>query len=124
MKFILQLVFLGLIILVPVCIYHVVILKQEGNAPQGGNTYQCVYDSCQHCALSAKQPGNQVELENTYKAPVNPAYNQEHQCNDIYDDQSNYHLFLRLVIVWTRFHKIYTINFLSFEVVREACPHG
>lgn len=44
--------------------------KQHGNAPKAGKTYKGVNDAAEESILTAKEPRNQIKLEDAYKAPV------------------------------------------------------
>lgn len=57
--------------------------EQERNAPQTGQTDDGVNDPAEQCALTAKKPGNQIELENTYKTPVRASNDGQNQCQSI-----------------------------------------
>lgn len=58
--------------------------KQQGNAPQTCKTDQCINDAAEHCALSAKEPCNQVKLKNANQSPVDGTDDGKDQCNCIH----------------------------------------
>jgi hypothetical protein len=47
--------------------------KQKGNTPQACQTNDGVDDSAEQSILTTKNPGNQVELEDTDASPVQTA---------------------------------------------------
>lgn len=49
-------------------------LEQQAYAPQTAKAYQSVYYPAHHGALTAEDPGDEVELEKPYKSPVYRAY--------------------------------------------------
>jgi hypothetical protein len=57
--------------------------EQEGNAPQSGKTDDSVNNTTENCVLTAKDPGNQIELENTDQTPVNTADDRQDQRQNI-----------------------------------------
>ena len=58
--------------------------KQEGNAPQTGKSYDGIDQSAEQSTGAAKQPGNQVKLENTHQAPVQTANDRKYQSDRIH----------------------------------------
>ena len=40
--------------------------EQQRDAPQSGQTDQCIDDSAKYCTLSTKEPCNQIKLKNAY----------------------------------------------------------
>jgi len=49
---------------------NVVSAEQKRQTPQAGKTNYRVNNTADNCILSAEDPGNQVEFENTHKTPV------------------------------------------------------
>ena len=47
--------------------------KQERNTPQAGKPDDRVNDPAKQRILTAKDPGNQIKLENAYQTPVSTA---------------------------------------------------
>ena len=52
-----------------------VFAEQHSDAPHAGKTYKRINNATDQGILTAKQPGYQIKLENTYKAPVQRADN-------------------------------------------------
>ena len=48
--------------------------KEQGDAPQGGKTHQCVNHPAYRAALSAKDCGDHVKAKDSHTAPVESAY--------------------------------------------------
>ena len=57
------------------------ISHQKRNAPNGTKTNKCVNDSADHTCLTAANPSNDIELENTDWTPVYTADNEKYQRN-------------------------------------------
>ena len=53
--------------------------EQERNAPYSGKGNECVNDTAEDRILTAENPRYQVELEQTYTAPVKSTYDHEDQ---------------------------------------------
>ena len=49
--------------------------KQERNTPQAGKPDDRVNDPAKQRILTAKDPGNQIKLENPHQCPVQRTYN-------------------------------------------------
>ena len=58
--------------------------KQQRDAPYTGQRHQGIDDPAEHCALTAEQPGYQIKLENTNKAPVYTTDNGENQRQSVH----------------------------------------
>ena len=61
-----------------------VLAEQQGNAPQTRKRNNGINDPAQQCILAAKKPGNQVELEDAHKTPVDGANDRKDQRNGIH----------------------------------------
>lgn len=57
--------------------------EQQRNTPQRRKADQCKNDSAYQGSLTAEKPSDKVKLENSNRAPVDSADNDENQCNDI-----------------------------------------
>ena len=57
--------------------------KQQRDAPNACKAYNSVDDAAEQRGLSATDPGNDVELEESDAAPVERAYNGQNQRNAI-----------------------------------------
>lgn len=70
--------------------------KQERDAPKAGQTDNGVYQAAEQGAGTSKQPGHQVESENSHKAPVQTANNRHNERDGIHS--RNLHFTLRMGI--------------------------
>lgn len=57
--------------------------QQKRDAPQAGQTNDGIDDPAQQSVLTAKQPGYQIELKNTYQTPVCAADDRQDQCQSV-----------------------------------------
>ena len=59
----------------------VVVAKDHGDAPQTGNTHQCVDNAADGAHLAAEEKCHAVEAEEAYAAPVQRTDHNEDQCD-------------------------------------------
>lgn len=62
----------------------VVSAEQKGNVPDACNANQRIDNAADDGSLTAKEPGYQVKLEKTHKAPVEGADDRKYQCQRIH----------------------------------------
>ena len=62
--------------------------KQQGDAPQTCQSNNAVNDPAENSTLTAEDPGYQVKLEKTHKAPVDRTDNRKDQRNSIHSNTS------------------------------------
>ena len=59
--------------------------KQKRNTPQTCQSDDCVNKAAEQGTLSAKQPGNQIELKNTNQSPVQTTDDRKNQCQRVHN---------------------------------------
>ena len=84
--------------------------EKETDAVDCRKSHKCVDNSCKHCVLTAENPRNKVEFEQSYKSPVNAADDVEYQRNSAKYFQKN-HSFCTIVY---RGVIIYSLHFFKF----------
>lgn len=57
--------------------------EKQRNAPKRAKTHNGVYDAAYYGGLTAENPCDNIEIENTDTAPVDTAYYQERKSNSI-----------------------------------------
>ena len=64
----------------------IVSAEQEGHTPKTCKADDCVNNAAEQSPLAAKEPGNQVKLENTDETPVKGTDNGQNQCYRIHNE--------------------------------------